>query len=75
MSIMMAEETNRHLYVLTTLTTLLLPATLVTGVFGMNTKALPLTETDSGFLIAMGLVFGASVAVYLLMRRIGVFRL
>lgn len=75
MSMMMAEETNRHLYVLTVLTTLLLPATLVTGVFGMNTKGLPLTESEGGFLIAMGLVVGASVAVYLLMRRIGVFKL
>ena len=75
MSVMMAEETNRHLYVLSILTTLLLPPTLITGIFGMNTKGLPLTETESGFLIAMGLVIGASVAVYLLMRRIGVFKL
>jgi len=75
MSLMMAEETNRHLYILSILTTLFLPPTLVTGVFGMNTKGLPFTDVETGFLWAMGLVIGSSLAVYLIMRRIGVFKL
>jgi zinc transporter len=37
----LAEETNRRLYVVSVVTTLLLPATFVTGYFGMNTGDLP----------------------------------
>jgi zinc transporter len=70
-----AEETNRHLYVLSILTTLFLPPTLVTGVFGMNTKGLPFTDNESAFLWASALMVGSALAVYLLMRRVGVFRL
>jgi zinc transporter len=31
-----AEQTNRNLHVLAVVTTILLPATLITGIFGMN---------------------------------------
>ncbi len=37
-------ETNRHLYILSLMTALLLPPSLVTGFFGMNTTALPFAE-------------------------------
>jgi zinc transporter len=36
-----AENTNRNLYVLSILTAVLLPMTLVTGVFGMNVAGMP----------------------------------
>lgn len=36
----MTEETNRRLYIVSLVTTLLLPATFVTGFFGMNTGGL-----------------------------------
>jgi zinc transporter len=67
--------TNRHIYVMSILTTLFLPPTLVTGVFGMNTKGLPFAENDSAFLWAAVLMLGAALAVYLIMRRVGVFKL
>ena len=70
-----AEETNRHLYVLSILTTLVLPPTLVTGVFGMNTKGLPFTDNENAFLWACALMVASAIAVYLLMRRVGVFKL
>jgi len=70
-----AEETNRHLYVLSILTTLVLPPTLVTGIFGMNTKGLPFTDNENAFLWASALMVGSAIAVYLLMRRVGVFKL
>ena len=70
-----SEETNRHLHVLTILTTLFLPPTLVTGVFGMNTKGLPFTDNENAFLWATALMIGSALAVYLLMRRVGVFKL
>jgi zinc transporter len=69
----LSEETNRHLNVLSILTTLFLPATLVTGVFGMNTKGLPFTENEAAFLWAMAFAVGSSVLAYWVMRRLGIF--
>lgn len=68
------EESNRHLHALAIVTTLLLPPTLVTGIFGMNTKGLPLTDVDSGFLWAVALIVGSSAAVYWIMRRMRIVR-
>jgi zinc transporter len=68
----MEEESNRHLHTLSVVTTLLLPPTLVTGIFGMNTKGLPLTDVESGFLWAAALMIGASGLAYLIMRRLGI---
>jgi zinc transporter len=70
-----AEETNRLLYVLSIVTTLLLPPTLVTGVFGMNIKGLPFAEGEDGFLWVAAVMAASALAVYLLMRRVGVFKL
>ena len=69
-----AEDTNRHLHVLSVLTTLLLPPALVAGVFGMNTKNLPLTDEDGGSAWALILVLGSSVAAYLVLRLTGVLK-
>jgi hypothetical protein len=32
------------------------------------------TDNDSAFLLAMGLLFGSSFVVYLIMRKLGIFR-
>ncbi|MGY4259295.1 zinc transporter [Bradyrhizobium sp. USDA 4516] len=66
------EESNKHLHALSVVTMMLLPPTLVTGIFGMNTKGLPLTDVDSGFLVAAGLLIGSALLAYLLMRRLGI---
>jgi zinc transporter len=71
-SSLMTEETNRHLHILSILTTLLLPPTLVTGFFGMNVKGLPFTENENGFLWSVLILVVSSVGAYLLMRQIGV---
>ncbi|MBX3536771.1 MAG: transporter [Chelatococcus sp.] len=65
-------ETNRHLHALSIITAMMLPPTLVTGFFGMNTKDLPLLDTDGGAWIAGGLCICASVLVYWLLRRAGI---
>src|SRR5262249_40123887 len=69
-----AEATNRNLHALAVLTALFLPPTLVTGVFGMNTKGLPFSEMETAFLWAAALMVGSAGAVYWVMRRLGVFR-
>ncbi len=66
--------TNDRLYVLTVVTTLLLPATFVTGFFGMNTKNLPFTETTNGTAYAAALCVAASLVVLFFMRRLGLTR-
>lgn len=64
-------ETNDRLYVLTVVTTLLLPATFVTGFFGMNLKNLPFSESEEGTIYATILCVVAAGVVLLLMRRWG----
>jgi len=66
--------TNDRLYILTVVTTLLLPATFVTGFFGMNTKNLPFAEHDWGTAFAGGLCVLASLIVLFFMRRMGMTR-
>lgn len=65
----LAAETNRHLYVLTVLTAILLPPTLVSGIFGMNVSDLPFTKDGGGFFWAMGLL-GTSVALVVLVLHL-----
>ena len=66
----LAAETNRHLDTLTVLGSLFLPPTLISGIFGMNTKDLPLAEVDHGSLWALALMALSSLAVYGLFRWI-----
>jgi zinc transporter len=69
-----AEQTNRNLQVLSTVTTIFLPASLVAGIFGMNVAGLPLLHDKSGFLWAMVILVAASVLVYWSLKRWGVLR-
>jgi len=66
--------TNDRLYILTVVTTILLPATFVTGFFGMNTKDLPFTEIQNGTAYAGALCVGAAVAALIVIRRLGLTR-
>lgn len=64
-------ETNDRLYILTVVTTLLLPATFVTGFFGMNLKNLPFSEDDAGLVYVSVMCVIASAAVLMMIRRMG----
>ena len=68
------EQGNQSLRVLSVLTAILLPPTLVTGIFGMNTRGLPFTDLDTAFLWASLLMVLSSCAAYFIMKRIGVIR-
>lgn len=63
-----AAAMNRHLYVLSVLSAVFLPGTLITGVFGMNTKDLALQQTDDGFWYALGFVAVATLLVFVVLR-------
>lgn len=69
-----AQRTNQNLYILSIVTALLLPATLVTGLFGMNTGGLPFAEGPYGTLHATLLAGGAALATYLWLRWLGFMR-
>ncbi len=65
-------QTNRQLYVLSILTAMLVPPTIVTGLLGMNTGGLPLTQDATGFWQALGWCLLASVAVLSVLAATGV---
>lgn len=65
---------NDRIYLLTIVTTLLLPATFVTGFFGMNTRNLPYADTEWGTAFAFGLCILAALAMLFFMRRMGLTR-
>jgi zinc transporter len=67
----MAEITNRRLFTLSVLTALLLPSTLVTGFFGMNTKDMPFQNADGGTWAALIIVACAGAITYWLLKRKG----
>jgi len=49
LGVRLAEQTNRQLRILSVLTALFLPPTLITGLFGMNVSSLPFTGGTGGF--------------------------
>jgi zinc transporter len=65
----MAELTNRRLLTLSILTAGILPPTLVTGFFGMNTKDLPFLETPGGTWYALALAAAAGALTYWAIQR------
>jgi zinc transporter len=69
-----AQRTNQNLYILSIVTALLLPATLVTGIFGMNTGGLPFADGPWGTLHATLIAGAAAGATYLLLRWMGFMR-
>ena len=69
-----AQRTNQNLYILSIVTALMLPATLVTGIFGMNTGGLPFAQGPWGTLHATALAAGAAAITYALLRWMGFMR-
>lgn len=67
-----ANQTNRQLYTLSILTALFLPATFITGLFGINVKGLPWVESDLGAEMVTVACLGASLLTLFLLRRRGV---
>jgi hypothetical protein len=66
----LAEEANRRLYIVSVVTTVLLPATFVTGFFGMNTGGMLWSgdEVPQGTVFATALCAAAVVVTLLWLR-------
>ena len=67
-----AAHMNRQLQTLSVLTAFFMPATLVTGLFGMNSHGIPFDGSENGFWWAAGVAAAGSGAVYLVLKRIGI---
>lgn len=61
---LLTTKTNEIMKTLTVTTFSMLPATLVVGVFGMNTLYTPLVENENGFWVIVGLVAVAVGSTY-----------
>jgi zinc transporter len=51
-----------------------LPPTFITGLFGTNVKGLPFTDDEFGFIYAVAMCALSSLAMYVAVRRMGIFR-
>ena len=71
---LLAEETNRHLRVLSILSILFLPPTFIAGLLGMNLKGMLFAESESGFWLGTLVTVASSVVVAWIIKRMGVFR-
>ncbi|UAK25178.1 CorA family divalent cation transporter [Sphingomonas nostoxanthinifaciens] len=69
-----AQQTNENVYLLSVVTVLIMPATLVTGFFGMNTSGMPMTQGWHGTLIATIVGIGSSALTWWVLRRVGLVR-
>jgi zinc transporter len=65
----LAEKTSDRLYVLSILSAVLLPMTLITGIFGMNVGGLPLTEGEAAFVWSMVLIVASGGLTFWILRR------
>ena len=63
---------NDNLRIISVLTALLMPPTLISGIFGMNVKDLPFLETQSGFWFVLGLICLSSFLAYRLLKRLDI---
>jgi zinc transporter len=64
----LAEKTSDRLYVLSILSAVLLPMTLITGIFGMNVAGLPGLTGEGAFVWTMLLVFGSGAVTLIVLR-------
>ena len=64
-----ANRTNQVMKVLTVLGTVALPAIVISGFYGMNTKDLPGIDSPHGTQVAIGLMAAATVALLVLLKK------
>ncbi|WP_131194243.1 transporter [Lichenihabitans psoromatis] len=63
------EATNRNLYVLSIVTTIFLPMTLISGIFGMNLGGLPALQDPLGFWYGIAIMVVTGLITLWVLRR------
>ena len=61
-----SNRVNMEVRTLTLLTTVFMPAALIAGIFGMNFKVMPWLEKADGFWMALGLMAGIALPLFLI---------
>jgi magnesium transporter len=64
-----ANRTNQVMKVLTVLGTVALPAIVISGIYGMNTKGLPWLNSPYGSQIALGLMAAATAGLLIMLKK------
>ena len=64
-----SNRVNQEVRALTVFALIFMPATLISGIFGMNFKVMPLLDDPSGFLFAIGLMVGVAATLGLIFWR------
>jgi zinc transporter len=65
-----AEQMNKTMLLLTAVTVILLPLTVISGILGMNVAGIPFSDSPYAFWIVTGLLGAIGVALFMLMRRV-----
>jgi zinc transporter len=68
------QRTNDNVYLLSIVTVLLMPATLVTGFFGMNTGGMPFEHAAGGTFLALVMALAMSWVTWVVLRMMGLVR-
>jgi magnesium transporter len=66
-----ANRTNQVMKLLTVLSTVALPALVISGIYGMNLKGLPLIESDHGTEIVVGVMVASTGLVLWMLKWFG----
>jgi magnesium transporter len=64
-----ANRTNQVMKVLTILSTIALPALVVSGIYGMNVKGLPGSDAHYGLVFVLGMMIGCTIILLWVLRK------
>jgi magnesium transporter len=65
-----ANRTNQVMKVLTVMSTIALPALVVSGIYGMNVKGLPGSDAHYGLVLVVGIMILSTVALLWILRKL-----
>ncbi|HZY68137.1 MAG TPA: CorA family divalent cation transporter, partial [Devosia sp.] len=65
-----AEQMNKTMLLLTAVTVILMPLTVISGVLGMNVAGIPFAESPHAFWVVSALLATIGAGLFLLMRRV-----
>lgn len=64
-------QSNKLLYILSVMTSVLLPMTIISGLFGMNVGGLPLIQSAAGFWVVTLLSIAVAGTTFYFVKRLG----
>jgi magnesium transporter len=62
-------RTNNIMRLLTAISTIMLPLAVISGIYGMNIRGLPFSESDWAFEVTLGMMLAVAIGLLTLFRR------